>query len=632
MASQLAILGRTRTLIKSLRPNSSFKTITTYGFLAQEPQLAEPTHDPATPLPPNPASGSPLYHENWRSPIANPSSSDAVLPLDFLHQSPSSRIQAISQTQDVRSLMNVFADWMASQRWGDMKQLFEFWVRSLDKNGKPNKPDVNLFNHYLRANLMMGASAGDLLDLVAQMDDYAVKPNTASFNLVLKAMYQARESEAAMKLLERMRQTGKESPPDDESYNLVLGMLFQTGRIDDAFRYIDLTLKSSYTLSVKVFTELVRVCVDKGRLDALVSIFDRCKSMEQNKALSPPWASCNIIADIALQEDNSKLAYHALEFLAKWIVRGEQARPPVWLSVDEGLLVSALGTAGRTYDSNLLDASWAILKRSLRQKKAPNPEAYLARIYAFSSLGELRKAFSTLNEFESAYENSNEKADEELFSPFTSLYPLVVACSKRGFETLDSSMFSRREKWKRRRGVRGLLDGFENLSRADPPYKSVAALNCVILGCANIWDLDRAYQTFEAIGSSFGLTADVHSYNALMHAFGKLKRTPEASKVFDHMLSLGIKPNARSYSVLVDAHLVNRDQKAALSVIDNMVNAGFEPSKETLKKVRRRCTREMDYESNDRVDSLAKTYKVRMGSENRRDMLFNLEYGTEFAS
>lgn len=60
------------------------------------------------------------------------------------------------------------------------------------------------------------------------------------------------------------------------------------------------------------------------------------------------------------------------------------------------------------------------------------------------------------------------------------------------------------------------------------------------------------------------------------------------------------------------------------------VTAGFEPSKETLKKVRRRCIREMDYESDDRVEFLAKTFKIRMGSENRRDILFNLEYSTEF--
>lgn len=74
-----------------------------------------------------------------------------------------------------------------------------------------------------------------------------------------------------------MLQTGKESPPDDESYDLVLGLLFLTDRIDDAFRYIDLTLKSGYTLSVRVFTLCVKACVNKGRLDALVSIIDRCK-------------------------------------------------------------------------------------------------------------------------------------------------------------------------------------------------------------------------------------------------------------------------------------------------------------------------------------------------------------------
>jgi len=64
----------------------------------------------------------------------------------------------------------------------------------------------------------------------------------------------------------------------------------------------------------------------------------------------------------------------------------------------------------------------------------------------------------------------------------------------------------------------------ENLSRADPPYKSVAALNCVILGCANIWDINRAYETFVAIKEKFELTPDIHSYNALLCTFGKLKQ------------------------------------------------------------------------------------------------------------
>jgi hypothetical protein len=46
----------------------------------------------------------------------------------------------------------------------------------------------------------------------------------------------------------------------------------------------------------------------------------------------------------------------------------------------------------------------------------------------------------------------------------------------------------------------------------------------VLQGCANIWDVDRAYQTFEAISSTFGLTPDIHSVDALLNAFGKAKK------------------------------------------------------------------------------------------------------------
>lgn len=162
--------------------------------------------------------------------------------------------------------------------------------------------------------------------------------------------------------------------------------------------------------------------------------------MDQNKALCPNWYSCNYIADAALQADNSKLAFYALEFLARRMASGENSRPAVLLSVDEGLVASAFGTAGRTYDSTLVDASWAILRRSLRQKRTPIPECYLGKINAHASLGNLQRAFSTLHEFESAYGNASE-AEGELYSPFTSLHPLVVACSKNGFATLDSVFF-----------------------------------------------------------------------------------------------------------------------------------------------------------------------------------------------
>lgn len=74
-----------------------------------------------------------------------------------------------------------------------------------------------------------------------------------------------------------MLQTGRESLPDDESYDLVIGMLFSTDQIDAALKFIDMALKSGYLLSMKAFTECVRSCVTKCRLDTLVSIIEKCK-------------------------------------------------------------------------------------------------------------------------------------------------------------------------------------------------------------------------------------------------------------------------------------------------------------------------------------------------------------------
>lgn len=62
------------------------------------------------------------------------------------------------------------------------------------------------------------------------------------------------------------------------------------------------------------------------------------------------------------------------------------------------------------------------------------------------------------------------------------------------------------------------------------------------------------------------------------------------------------------------------------------VNEGYEPSKEMLKKVRRRCRREMDYVNDDQIESLAKKFKIRMGTEVRREFLFNLNYSTGFVA
>ncbi|XP_057448503.1 pentatricopeptide repeat-containing protein At1g26460, mitochondrial-like [Lotus japonicus] len=289
--SQMAILHRSRFLLS--KP-TAIRTIATFPFLSQEPELAEPTPNPnpaASPLPPNPASGSPLYGENWRNPNPRPSaSSSTIAPLGYTGRT------TLSESYDSLELQNLFGEYMASQKWDEVKDLFEAWVRSLDKNGKPNMPDVNLYNHYLRANLMIGASAAELLDILAQMDDFNVVPNTASFNLVLKSMRQAGETFAAEKLLERLDQGNRFALELMEAkyfrFLKIVGVGYKA-RAEAAGRLLLLKLGYSHEVELTVppavrvfcFKNNVVCCtgIDKQRVHQFAATVRNCKPPEVYK-------------------------------------------------------------------------------------------------------------------------------------------------------------------------------------------------------------------------------------------------------------------------------------------------------------------------------------------------------------
>lgn len=78
----------------------------------------------------------------------------------------------------------------------------------------------------------------------------------------------------------RMLDVGKEnkdSLPDDESYDLVIGLLFKANQTDAAFKFVDFVLTSGYTMSSNVFNQCIRRCLDNNRLDTLLSIIEKCK-------------------------------------------------------------------------------------------------------------------------------------------------------------------------------------------------------------------------------------------------------------------------------------------------------------------------------------------------------------------
>jgi hypothetical protein len=157
---------------------------------------------------------------------------------------------------------------------------------------------------------------------------------------VLKSMVTTKESYSTKKFSAWMLLTGTFS--DDESYNLVVGLLIGQKLDDSPLEYWDMMMKSGYTPSPSVFTVYNQACVSSGRWDTLTSIIDKFKTSDKIKVWCPQWAWCIDIAEVAFAANISKLVLCALEFLARWIAHGENVKPPIQLSVNEGLVISPL--------------------------------------------------------------------------------------------------------------------------------------------------------------------------------------------------------------------------------------------------------------------------------------------------
>ncbi|ONK67407.1 uncharacterized protein A4U43_C06F19910 [Asparagus officinalis] len=116
------------------------------------------------------------------------------------------------------------------------------------------------------------------------------------------------------------------------------GRVRATDRHDGA-RRIELKKASTCANSLDTFTKAsyqkckVFCCVDFIVYIDHASLSVCFQTSDLNKALSPNWnmCKCNTNADVALQADNSKLAYYALEFLYRWFLNLGPSMPQIGL-------------------------------------------------------------------------------------------------------------------------------------------------------------------------------------------------------------------------------------------------------------------------------------------------------------
>ncbi|OAE33294.1 hypothetical protein AXG93_1200s1560 [Marchantia polymorpha subsp. ruderalis] len=429
-------------------------------------------------------------------------------------------------------------------------RLFEEWVKSPGLDGKPKVPNLMVYNLLLHAKLRIGADPRNLLQVLKEMEM-------------------------------------SEAQPDGDSYNFVIVLCALDRRLDAGLKHLQSMYNRGYVPSKTTYNELLLTATRLHRTRVAVSLLKDLKKYN----VAPQVQSIAELAVAATEVDDSECALLALRVLSE----SELSKSVRNLTMDEGGIHAILSCAARAADIELSTEAWSMLRASFRGTKTPRPSSYHARIHALAAGGDFDTAFSTLHEMQEAYNDTEYAADTNIFSPFTSLRPLVLACTRGGAAALDAAYYKLAE-----------------MHAAGKPV-ALAAINCVIQGCSNIWDYDRAYQTFEAIGTTFGLMPDVHSCNALLDVFGKNRKTSEVLQIYSYMGEMGIRPDSRTYSLIIEAHVVNRDVKAAMESLDALVNAGHTPARDTMSKIQRRCVKEGDENGAREIDRLLKKMGYRDG-------------------
>lgn len=469
---------------------------------------------------------------------------------------------------DLTTLVREMSTSLSNGRMDETIHMFEEWVKGTDITGQANKPDLLAYNLLLHAKLRVNAAPEQLLSIVVGMEDEGLVPNLLTYNFLLRAVFRSRNSEMAERILQKMVKGGPDSQPDGDSYNFVIALCALERRLDAALSHMQAMLERGFTPSKVTYNELLVAAARLRRTRVAVHIMKELK----NQSAVPVIATCAELAGVASEVDDAECALLALQFMSDRLT----GRFVEQLLMDEGGVIAALNTAARTGNKSLSDVAWDLLCRTLGDAKSPSAPAFLGRIHCSSAAGDLTAAFEAVSELEKAHGESQPCSVPEILSPFSSLQPLVRACCKGGPTGVDAAYFKLEESFKAGNSV------------------SLAAVNSVILGCSKIWDADRAYQTFDALVSVFGLRPNVHSCNALLDAFGKSKRIAEVLQIWGYMQQVGVSPDNRSFSLLIEAHVVNRDLSAAFQGLNSMVSAGHTPNKELLVKLCKRCQREGD--------------------------------------
>jgi len=315
---------------------------------------------------------------------------------------------------------------------------------------------------------------------------------------------------------------------------------------------------------VRICNFVINACAKKGDIACAETWFMKMLNM----GVTPNKTSYNMIMDACVKADNALAA-------KKWFNRMiEDGQAPD--EVSYATMMHAYAKHGATEQAE----AW--LEHMLKAGVKPNVVTYNSLIVSCSRNGDIAGAekwaleaekvdiaglinyTAEVNTFatcdESPAEKQTEKMNSSKVEPNVVTYSSMIdACAKVGDR-------HGAERWHRRMLERGLQPNGHTLSS-------------VITACAKAGDASAASEYLMSMEKA---QLDIVVYGSVLNACAKAGDSERAKKVFQHMLSTGIKPNAFAYSLMAQTFAYRGDWLEVEKLEKMMIKAGYSKSEHFL--------------------------------------------------
>eukprot|EP00698_Gefionella_okellyi_P007429 TRINITY_DN1811_c0_g1_i4.p1 TRINITY_DN1811_c0_g1~~TRINITY_DN1811_c0_g1_i4.p1 ORF type:complete len:412 (-),score=85.43 TRINITY_DN1811_c0_g1_i4:18-1253(-) len=332
--------------------------------------------------------------------------------------------------------------------------------------------------------------------------------------------------------------------PSASSYNAMIWACRQLRLIDKAFGYLDLMRDARHFVRESTYSELMELAISERQPLRAQQILTQ---MQQQRLKIHPLTVRQVL-ELALKHDEADVVLQAMSML--------QSDGKI-LSIEVFTLV--LETAVRTGREALGRAAWHSF--SVQHSMKPPSYAFNAMIHLFAKVDKLGDAFDMMRDMEELGYREHGPTLQQ-----------VASAAGSSVEQLDRVYYI-------------LLDMRNQNKRVTLPM-----LNCVLLACANVEDVERAEATFAEV-TSFGLLPDLWTYNALLRTYAVTGKVNKAFRLVEDMNTVGITPNSGTFLYLIHACLRDGNLTRGIGVLQEMKAFGVLVPYDAYEVLIRNCLR-----------------------------------------